>query len=134
VTRRAQRIVKSSFLAKLVDRLTNTDFQGRFSIAAFPRLIKPHPYETLRLHYCPVPRGRRQFTHSERPVFVSSLYLPADMSADSQGSDAEDVKGILGGKREKRTSRACLTCRKRKSACELFVFRPFFRVNSPFAH
>ena len=44
--------------------------------------------------------------------------LPTAMSADSQGSDAEDVKGILG-KRDKRTSRACLTCRKRKSACEL---------------
>jgi hypothetical protein len=43
------------------------------------------------------------------------------MSADSQGSDAEDVKGGQLGKREKRTSRACLTCRKRKSACSLFV-------------
>jgi hypothetical protein len=38
------------------------------------------------------------------------------MDADSH-SEAEDVKGNL--KREKRTSRACLTCRKRKSACDL---------------
>jgi len=43
--------------------------------------------------------------------------LTREMDADSQGSEAEDVKGNL--KREKRTSRACLTCRKRKSACDL---------------
>ena len=35
--------------------------------------------------------------------------------------DAEDVKGGQLRKGEKRTSRACLTCRKRKSACSLFV-------------
>jgi hypothetical protein len=52
------------------------------------------------------------------------------MSADSQGSDAEDVKGTLGEKREKRTSRACLTCRKRKSACSLLV-SPSFASNGP---
>lgn len=47
----------------------------------------------------------------------------ARMDADSQGSDVEDVKPKTGEKRdpprEKRTSRACLTCRKRKSACDL---------------
>jgi hypothetical protein len=43
--------------------------------------------------------------------------ITSNMDVDSQGSEAEDVKGNL--KREKRTSRACLTCRKRKSACDL---------------
>jgi len=41
------------------------------------------------------------------------------MDADSQSDGEADTKQKTGEKREKRTSRACLTCRKRKSACDL---------------
>jgi len=43
----------------------------------------------------------------------------ASMDADSQSDGEADTKQKTGEKREKRTSRACLTCRKRKSACDL---------------
>lgn len=41
------------------------------------------------------------------------------MDVDSQSDAEADSKPKTGEKREKRTSRACLTCRKRKSACDL---------------
>ncbi|OQN97047.1 hypothetical protein B0A48_16851 [Cryoendolithus antarcticus] len=43
------------------------------------------------------------------------------MEAESRPADHETEKKDHDEKREKRTSRACLTCRKRKSACDLPV-------------
>lgn len=72
-------------------------------------------HETLQRDWEDIETSRLK---SQLELLRLNVILPTAMSADSQGSDAEDVKGILG-KRDKRTSRACLTCRKRKSACEL---------------
>ena len=44
--------------------------------------------------------------------------MESSVGAENEQHDDHDEKGE---KKEKRTSRACLVCRKRKSACHLYV-------------
>nr|POF22161.1 hypothetical protein CFP56_36246 [Quercus suber] len=68
-----------------------------------------------QLQYLKVKVGSRPF---DDPLFTK---LPGMSAGRHMPSDSPRTGGE---KKEKRTSRACLVCRKRKSACHLYVPLP----------